>query len=627
MFNIFRGLRGNGDKTAPAPTSGRPNLPSKTGKKGPNGKPNRAPREFGNAPDIETSQSLVVSTRRSVSSKGARRSDKSNSEQPKDRGLVNNASRGIKPYTPSSEEIQNFIDYDGNVLTAAGGSINTTEAQRVSAAYLDDGTFLVDKNNPLSAEVTEVQRALEHQGHKIERRAMVDLGVIRKVYENVKDRVGDSLRSADNVPMQNEVLKLIRTAAKDKCSDIHIVVNRYEANIRMRRDGVMIDKGQIKAAFALDLLNAAFSMADASDTNPRPGEYQSARISSNVVDLPRGVQAIRLQFNPLPSGGRNLVARLLYSASQANAGEDVDSLGYNKSHVRQLKRMRAKPFGINIICGPTGSGKSTTLNRALTAVIRETKGERQVYTIEDPPEFILEGAVQLPVLNAKTEDERSEKFREAISASLRSDPDIVMIGEIRDSASSQLAVTAAKTGHQVWASLHANDAISIFDRLRDHKLNEFDLTDRTLLTGMIGQRLVRKICQHCKLPVAKAFEQGLIEEDVYREMEKICGDRMTDIFYANANGCQHCNNGYSGREVIAETIVPDSKFMDLIRDRKKESAYQYWLDYLDGLTMLEHAIQKMTKGLTDINEVLLKAGELQEFRMDRRELVFGELYE
>ncbi len=533
-------------------------------------------------------------------------------------------------------KIQELMYYTGQVLTIDGGILNATPRQRLVTAFLSDGTLLVHKDNPINPEVSEIKEAIKRTRYQIKQEYHVDLEVIRKIHESAERRDGGRrLNSRDGETlqkMQHEVLNLIQDAADNHCSDIHINVGRYEAVIRMRKDNVMMKMREVKADWASDLCASAFNMADASDSSYRPLEYQGARISNIRTPLPEGVQSIRLQFNPLPNGGRYMVARLLYansvSDSLTSVIEDVDTLGYSGIHIEQIRRMRRKPFGINVISGPTGSGKSTTLQRTLMSSMKEKRQQVNVITIEDPPEYIIAGASQLPVLNATTDEDRSEKFRSAITASLRSDPDIIMIGEIRDAPSSKLAFQAAMSGHQVWTSLHTNDAISILDRLRDLQVETYKLSDHTLITGLIGQRLIRRLCNKCKISFDRAISSNIVSTPLVKNIERLGKiSKIQNIFFANEDehsGCS-CHAGYIGREVVAETICPNLSFMQFIRDGDKNRAYEYWLDELNGITMLEHAIQKMMNGRCDPRDVEDKAGELRDLTDERAKIAFEKI--
>ncbi len=494
------------------------------------------------------------------------------------------------------------------------------------------------RGHNVTDEVMQARQFLQKKNAFVSATFSAEMDLIRLLYENDDKRQSENSgrrnRSEGLQEKQKEVIRLIQEAQDLKASDIHIKVSRFEAKIFLRVDGIMqrVNRDML-ADDAQDLCNAAFNMADASDSTYRLYEYQGARISNVRINLPERVQSIRLQFNPLPNGGRYMIARLLYKESaggQDSTSEDVDALGYNEVHVNQIKRMRRKPYGINIISGPTGSGKSTTLQKALLALMREKRGTINVVTIEDPPEYVIEGASQLPVLNANTDEERNEKFRQAISASLRSDPDIVMIGEIRDRASSSLAFAAAMTGHGVWASLHANDALSILDRLRDQGVEIYKLTDHTLVTGLIGQRLIRKLCPHCSVPFASARAEGLIDDLLAGRIERLVGAERAEGVRASSGktcGAKGCRNGYAGREVVAETINPDSKFMRFAQNADKEGAYRYWLDTLSGMTMAEHALQKMVAGRITPQDMEEKMGDLEDIDKARVETVFGSLAE
>ena len=535
----------------------------------------------------------------------------------------------------SEEKIEEFLNSRVDVMTNENGRIKLTKEQRDFCVLFTNGILLFAKNHALNPKLLEARQIIRKSGVLLVEEHGVDLEVIRKIYENADRRSTSGRRggkSSELQAMQTEFIRLVKKAADRGCSDIHVTVERHEAIIRVRADGVMEQIDQVKSDWASDLCAAAFNMADASDSSYRPLEYQGARVSDIRSPLPDGVQSVRLQFNPLPNGGRYMICRLLYSSSGAATGGDVDTLGYNKVHVDQIKKMRKKPYGINIICGPTGSGKSTTLQRALLALMKEKRNTVNLVTIEDPPEYVIKGAAQLPVLNAQTDTERNEKFRQAISASLRSDPDIVMIGEIRDEASCKLAFTAAMTGHQVWASLHANDAISIIDRFRDQKVELYKLADPTLVTGLIGQRLIRKLCPKCRIAINRAHTEGMINSELLETVTNVAGpEHIGGVFVANPKGCDKtlnpkCRLGYTGREVLAETILPDAGFMKFVREGDKESAVRYWLEKLEGLTMQEHAIQKMVSGLCDPMDVEDKAGDLTGFEEARREIVFVKLF-
>jgi len=429
----------------------------------------------------------------------------------------------------------------------------------------------------------------------------VDMSTISEFYRKLSPihSGGRAIRAQDNSRMQREMIAIVANAASLNASDIHIIVNQHQAVVRFRVDGVMRDISELPPQYAFELLSAAFAMADQSDAAYQSLQFQAARVSSLKTELPAGVQSLRLQFNPLANEGRYLVIRVLYSGEGKKVG--LQDLGYNSMQVKMLATMSARPVGINIVSGPTGSGKSTTLKAVLEGVIQKRDGEVNTLTIEDPPEYVIDLTQQMPVTNAKTQDERSAAFTSAISAGLRSDPDIMMIGEIRDRASADLAVEGALSGHPIYASLHANTAMDILSRLRDMGIEDFKVFDHTVFSGLVGQRLVRKICPHCRVPIEEAAKRGEVDELLLERVEKMKQTTPESLrdrqLYVAGPGCGHCSRGYNGRSVISEIILPDDEFMHLMSENNKRAARAHWFTKLEGIDLLGSAWIRALNGI------------------------------
>lgn len=520
----------------------------------------------------------------------------------------------------SDEAKFKLVQRNWTLLSAPGGvaEISASQAQYVALLKMESenadkrtiNVFVVAKDYLVHPDTSTVRNIVRRKGITIHNEVLVDMATIHAIYEKASILNPDSgfpnaLRGADAAEKQADFVRLLEVAAKTGTSDIHVIVDKHTAIIKIRTDGVMMKLKEMPSGAALELLNAVFNMTETSEATYKPLDYQQARVteaSLKGLKFPPGVQAVRLQFNPYASGsGRYLVARLLY-AQKVGSTSDIDELGYTPNQIADIRKMRRKTIGINIICGPTGSGKSTTLQRSLTAMMRERPGINGI-TIEDPPEYIIDGWVQLSIASAITAEERTRNFGLAMNAVLRDDPDAIMIGEIRDLISANLAYGAAETGHTVWASLHANSAIGILDRLRDLGLELFKLGDASKFTGLVSQRLVRKIHPDHKCGWEEARQHKLVPDDVFATLERLAGDRIKDIRFAATHRVTNPNDAYKGRSVAAETIIPDQKFLDLYIKGTKSEALAYWKEKLGGMDMLEHGLAMILMGMADVRAV------------------------
>ena len=481
-------------------------------------------------------------------------------------------------------------------LTAPGGPLDRGSTLREVAALFSDGRLLVSKSYVNSPQILSLINEAKLEGYDDPEIIPVDMSDVTEAYEEASESQGMSRR--DDARMRREVLELVDKMGRRDASDIHVIVGDTSCIVRARIDGSMEQVAEWPPEYGHSFCAAAFAMADASDVNYQPYEYQAARISNRKdLKLPGNIIALRLQFNPIVYGGRAMIVRLLKADDNDGKQMEVEDLGFSPEQVEDFDLLRAKPFGINVVAGPTGHGKSTTLTVNIASIISEYKKNIAFYTVEDPPEYPIDGAVQMPVTNASTQEERSEAFTKAIAACMRSNPDRLMIGEVRDAASASLAFEAAMTGHQVWTTLHSNDAVTIPFRLRDLGVDDFKLTDHTLLTGLISQRLVRVLCPDCKRPVV---DQSEIPFMMAARLDE-AGVPLEVIRLRNPDGCSTCGegNGYKSRTVVAEIIIPDEKFMRYVRDNDKSSAERYWLSHLGGRSMMEHAIDRIKNGTLD----------------------------
>ncbi|MBI3602495.1 MAG: Flp pilus assembly complex ATPase component TadA [Candidatus Omnitrophica bacterium] len=378
---------------------------------------------------------------------------------------------------------------------------------------------------------------------------------------------------AEEAPVVKLVDLIIRQAIDERASDIHIEPFRDKLEIRYRIDGVLYQVPPPAAHLHLPIVSRIKILAKldiAEKRLPQDGAI-SARLEDRVVDL---------RISTIPTvWGEKVVMRLL----DKNAVKlDLTSLGFDSKQLTLIRKALDSSYGLFFVTGPTGSGKSTTLYAALQEIKDSSKN---IMTCEDPVEFKIEGINQVGV--------RSDiglTFATALRAFLRQDPDIVMVGEVRDLETAQICVRAALTGHLVLSTLHTNDAPSAITRLMDIGIHNYLLTPSLVM--IIGQRLARRLCTKCKEPY-EANGQQVIDYKI-----------KSDLIY-RAKGCDECNQtGYKGRLVVAEAMAINEQIRTLISnnasyDELKDAARKNGMD-----TMFESGMKKVEEGLTSIEEIL-----------------------
>ncbi|WP_368748879.1 type II secretion system ATPase GspE [Enterobacter hormaechei] len=390
----------------------------------------------------------------------------------------------------------------------------------------------------------------------------------------------DLLDNDENSPVIRLINAILGEAVKDGASDIHIETFERTLSIRFRVDGVLRPVLQPARKLAPLLVSRIKVMSKLDIAEKRLP--QDGRISLRI-----GRKAIDVRVSTIPSQyGERVVMRLL---DKSNLKPDINKLGLIDEELEKLKGLIDRPHGIILVTGPTGSGKSTTLYAILSAL---NGHERNILTVEDPIEYELEGVGQTQV-NPRVD----MTFARGLRAILRQDPDVVMIGEIRDGETAQIAVQASLTGHLVMSTLHTNSAAGAITRLRDMGLESF-LIGSSLL-GVIAQRLVRRLCTHCRATSPlDANEKALFSfmaappEAIYR-----------------AVGCEHCRqSGYQGRAGIHEFLVVDSAMRRAIHEDKDEMSLETQL-FKQAYSLRENGLLKVIGGVTSLEEVMRVTAE------------------
>lgn len=474
-----------------------------------------------------------------------------------------------------------------NCLTAEGQIYElSADAQKI-ICLTDNGNLYVSNSHERSYWVLAFIDKLRRDKFQY-KLLLVSIELIAALYSKTA-----SQKITQSSSRQEEVLEIMRSAIQAKASDIHIIVRENVTRIKFRQSGELKTFSELSRDDGQDICATIYqTMCDVAEPVFNPHRSQDARLMSAALKS-CGLYGGRIATRPTDSG-LLMVIRLLYDSSNKNS--QLEYLGYLPEQIIMINHMAARRFGINILSGPTGSGKSTTLECILKRIIEQRQQKAHILTLEDPPEYRIDGAVQTPILCDKDDDNAiSREWARAISNAMRLDPDILMCGEIRDASSAIATFRAAMTGHGVWTTVHANDALSILVRLQDIGVSASLLGDAALVTGLINQVLAKKLCEQCKQSYRQ--QQSTLLPELQARIERYC---QTEQVYLRGPGCEACKqSGIGGRMVVAEVLEPDAGLMDTFVHAGKNEARRYWLEELGGVTKNQNLLQRINEGLID----------------------------
>ncbi|MBN1501168.1 MAG: type II secretion system ATPase GspE [Spirochaetes bacterium] len=395
---------------------------------------------------------------------------------------------------------------------------------------------------------------------------------------NTFDETEDILDMANEAPIIKFVNTIITESVTENASDIHI--EPYEKNliIRFRIDGILYQRFDPPKKLQSAIISRIKIMSNlniAENRLPQDGRIQ-LKIGKKDID-------IRVSVFPTHFGER-IVLRIL---NKSDMSFDLSNLGLSREIMQRFEKVISIPHGITMVTGPTGSGKSTTLYAVLNKIYSP---EINILTVEDPIEYQLNGIGQMQV-----KPKIDLTFAAGLRSILRQDPDVIMVGEIRDVETAEIAVQSALTGHSVFSTIHTNDAASAITRLLDMGVEPFLIASS--VNSFIAQRLVRKICPHCK----KAYKPA---PSLLKELGVKSADSKNLKFY-EGKGCEKCfNTGYQGRTGIYELLVVSNSIKKLIIDKSDSDAIKKQAVLEGMVTLLQDGITKAANGITSIDEIL-----------------------
>ena len=514
-------------------------------------------------------------------------------------------------------------------LSRIGGPLNISDSLRRVIVVAEDGVCWVAQSHKNDPEVQSFLKQREKSG-TVYVTKFVTQSDITQIYDDNRDH-RDS--SDEESSQQGRVKQMIRVAATLGASDIHLVLSNRVVSAIFRIDGVMERQPDFETeeAYGGSLARAAFNtMTNTGQTGTswNPTENQDGRIAKRKW-LPDAVASIRVASGPI-AGGWEIVLRLSYQDRKPSS--DLASLGYEEKQIWIFRRVSRLPHGLNIICGPTGSGKSTTLARIMTGHHLDSNGQKNTVTVEEPVELPILGARQHSVASAtESEEDRRRAFNDIGRSVLRRDPDIIMFGEVRDFETAAMAFKGAMTGHLVWTTTHANGAFDIPSRMVEIGVDPSLVYDHSLVPSLTSQTLLRLLCQHCKVPAVTVTRLSALFARDATTRPVTADERAADLvlkryegseiarvlttchvdktFFLGA-GCDHCKQrGTTGRRLVAEVVKTDGRMMNDLRSGKKGTAIARWIRE-GGRTKKMIAVARIEEGLHDPFEAESMVGEI-----------------
>ena len=381
----------------------------------------------------------------------------------------------------------------------------------------------------------------------------------------------------ENKPVVDIVNEIINDSISKSVSDIHFDPDEKGINVRIRIDGELHDYCRVPESVKKNLATRVKIISGMNITESRLPQDGAIKYAENN-------KQIDMRVSSLPTiHGEKIVIRILdYTMSLAG----LDTLGFSDFNLEKVKKVLAMPNGIILTAGATGSGKSTTVYSMMQKL---NTPERNVITVEDPVEMKIKGLNQVQVMS-----EIGLDFNTTLRSILRQDPDVIMIGEIRDGETARIAVRASITGHLVLSTIHTNNSLNTIERLLDMDIERYLLG--TALNAIISQRLVKRICPKCrKSRPTTPYEKNLFKKVLNKDIESIY----------EPVGCDDCFNGYRGRAAVHEVLTLNQDIRDAITNNmRKEELRKLVYDKKNTFTLLEDGLEKVIMGITSVDEVI-----------------------
>lgn len=529
---------------------------------------------------------------------------------------------------------QDRVPKHERVLSVEGGEIYLTPLHRNHYIVLkinpDDEKVVIisslekSETPGIDNDFASLLDQCKSRGYQLVARFYAKSQIIQLIYQDSTGNKGQKDEISDPKSYQLDFDKMIKKAIEMSISDIHIEVGKDSAEIRDRIDGSLIFGDNWTREYAVEMAIVIYQViAEEKDVTFKMNEPQSAVIVRTIDE-----HQVRVRLNTIPSypNGFDMILRVFLEGAENH--RKISDSGYFPEQIDLLEDAASDHTGVIILAGSTGSGKSTSVAAIVSERIEahtfNGSSSIKVITVEDPPENAIKFTTQVPVVRSRKLEEGESAFSPYIRAAMRSDPDVLMVGEVRDKASAELLMSAVQSGHAVITTIHAPSAIGIMSRLRSNVMglpNDV-LGGRDFISALVYQTLIPLICKNCCLTLdefEKTHEDRRSKQLVER-IQKITSDEQRKYLkFKNDNGCSQCNEGKKGRIVVAETIRPNDEMKKLFTQGKDFEALQLFFEQ-GGKPIQYYGYLRMLEGICDARDVETKLGRLHPEKVFEHEL-------
>lgn len=526
---------------------------------------------------------------------------------------------------------------DGYLVTGKEKKYEIPETARVHIAVWHSkktkkNWVLFTQEGKRQTTLLEMIKRIKNKGEDVEISVQVQEGFLKALYERSDKEFVESKENREQ--SDSHVIQRFHTimsqVLKEKASDIHIEKRQEQACIKIRKNGEMVfleGYETMSPTEATELCTVIYNVLAESDS--KEVAFNDTLIQQGAIKILVQVDKesieTKLRFQSVTAypNGLDVVMRVL-PVGRNEKYESLEKLGYESSQIKMILECVSKVVGTVVIAGVTGSGKSTTLKNLLMWINEKREFSEKIFTVEDPPEYIIPHVTQIPVARRKDDTKEGRKpFEDAIKACMRADPDIIMVGEIRDNATGDLLKKAVQSGHRVLTTTHAPSALGVVERFLDFGLSAATLSSQEFFAGLIYQRLLGNLCQSCSTPLNDIISKTSAPKhllDIRKRIEKALKDseeESIDKYLGNVRirgkGCSKCQKGVTGRTVCAEVVKPDISILEEFRNSRTLGALRYLREKVAdksitnrnmvGKSAMAHAVAKMLNGELDPVEV------------------------